>query len=251
MHIAIGVAGTVLWLFLGWYYVPKFAGLETVMADRPGEAGTLLIGFFAPLALFWVIVGSFQQGALLRRNVRALETQGAELKRALALAQEQAEDIRANALHGRRDTFLRVAQLTTRDLDSIAVEIARATGPSELFERTLESRRAGHGDAFFNLLVCSFANQELDRVVGALERSNDFPDNIQAFVRKFDTLLREADAIDPEGSLPDHFRHSAMAKVSDIFRDVEDDRLLQGAAGESGGEAGDESGGEVGGEKAG
>ncbi len=45
------------------------------------EWGDFLAGSFAPLALFWLVIGYFQHGEELRLNTKALELQHEELSR--------------------------------------------------------------------------------------------------------------------------------------------------------------------------
>ncbi len=47
---------------------------------RPNEWGDFLAGAFGPLAIFWLVLGFFQQGHELRHSVQALELQAEELK---------------------------------------------------------------------------------------------------------------------------------------------------------------------------
>jgi hypothetical protein len=47
---------------------------------RPNEWGDFLAGAFGPLAIFWLVLGFFQQGHELRHSVKALELQADELK---------------------------------------------------------------------------------------------------------------------------------------------------------------------------
>lgn len=74
----IGVAGTVLYLMvatvLGWGAWDKLWGME------PNEVGDFLAGVVGPLALLWLILGYFQQGAELRNSSEALQLQAEELK---------------------------------------------------------------------------------------------------------------------------------------------------------------------------
>ncbi|MEL6684378.1 MAG: hypothetical protein AAFX89_04960 [Pseudomonadota bacterium] len=47
---------------------------------KPNEWGDFLAGAFGPLAIFWLVLGFFQQGHELRHSVKALELQAKELK---------------------------------------------------------------------------------------------------------------------------------------------------------------------------
>ena len=80
MGRAIAWLGTAAWAFLGWFYVFHYVGLSRFAEYEPEKVGEFFIGFFAPLAFFWIIVGYFQQGATLKRHAQVLERQIAELR---------------------------------------------------------------------------------------------------------------------------------------------------------------------------
>jgi len=52
------------------------------------ELGDFLAGAFGPLAIFWLILGFFQQGIELRQNTSALELQAKELKNSVEQQKE-------------------------------------------------------------------------------------------------------------------------------------------------------------------
>jgi hypothetical protein len=74
----IGIAITAAYLItasaLGWGEWNKFAEM------KPNEVGDFLAGVVGPLALLWLILGYFQQGAELRNSAAALQLQAEELK---------------------------------------------------------------------------------------------------------------------------------------------------------------------------
>ncbi|OOY29148.1 hypothetical protein BMI90_02485 [Thioclava sp. L04-15] len=53
-------------------------------ALKLNELGDFLAGAFGPLAIFWLILGFFQQGEELQHSVKALELQAEELKNSVA-----------------------------------------------------------------------------------------------------------------------------------------------------------------------
>ncbi|WP_119165113.1 hypothetical protein [Algihabitans albus] len=73
--LALGLVLTVAWLWVGWYYVAVYFGQENIFYLLPAELGLFLLGFFAPLGLFWLMVS---QSSLRRRLIR-LERQIAAL----------------------------------------------------------------------------------------------------------------------------------------------------------------------------
>ena len=62
--------------------------LPTLFEISLNELGDFLAGAFGPLAIFWLILGFFQQGKELNQNTRALELQAEELRRSVEQQQE-------------------------------------------------------------------------------------------------------------------------------------------------------------------
>jgi hypothetical protein len=73
----VGLIGTMIYLglIISWSFYSQTAFAEL----RPNEWGDFLAGSFGPLALFWLILGFWQQGDELRSSVQALRLQGQEL----------------------------------------------------------------------------------------------------------------------------------------------------------------------------
>ena len=235
MWTAVLLLVTAIWLFLGWFYFFEFIGFENFFSYNPDEIGISLLGFFGPAAFAWLVVAYLRQIIELRhsvdlrrrqedelvRNTEVMARQSEELRQAGALAEHQSAAIAATEASVRRDAFLRFADLTARDLNTIVIEFVRETAPDETMARTLESLAGGYHDAFFSLLVRSLLGQDIDKVGAYLARSAEFPDNIQAYVAKFDRLLAEAAICDPDGQLPTHLQSSAMGRLYDVFVDVD------------------------------
>lgn len=242
MWTAIGLVVTAAWLFLGWFYVFQFIGFDNFMTYNPNEIGTFFFGFFSPLAFLWLLVVYFRQRGVLAqlsqaREVQAeemgraaqlLERQGEELGKVARLAERQTDAVAAGERMARREAFLRYAELTIHDLNTIVIEVVREAAPDETMARTLATFEAGYRDAFASLLVRSLAGQDLTKVGGFLERSADFPRNVRTFGAIFGRLLDEAAACDPDGHLRRHFEGSAMGRLNEVFRDVERHYLQPG-----------------------
>jgi len=82
-----------------WGIIATAAWLGVIVAalivgNRPeklNEWGDFCAGFFAPLALFWLVLGYLQQGDELKQNTRALELQLEELKQTVDVGRRQLE----------------------------------------------------------------------------------------------------------------------------------------------------------------
>jgi len=93
----IGIVGTLSYLILiAWilYYNDVDLGFMA-----PNEWGDFLAGIFGPLALFWVVIGFWQQGAELRNSRDALRLQAKELESSVVAQQDQ-----VNALYAQIDS---------------------------------------------------------------------------------------------------------------------------------------------------
>ncbi|MES3008289.1 MAG: hypothetical protein V4751_11025 [Pseudomonadota bacterium] len=83
---SIGLIGTLVYGIV--LYVLIQGRIGTVIALPLNELGDFLAGAFGPLAIFWLILGFFQQGIELRQNTAALNLQARELKN--SVEQQQA-----------------------------------------------------------------------------------------------------------------------------------------------------------------
>lgn len=248
----IAWVGTAAWAFVGWFYVFHYVGLVRFSDYEPAQVGEFFIGFFAPLAFFWVIVGYFQQGATLARHAKILERQIAELRRTLSVAEQRtpggpvapqaaaetapvpvaptlapapaptpAADAPMPMLPTPYDMFYWAADLTIRELNAIASDIVRVAGTEELLDRSLRYFGAGHKDIYFQVMIKSFANQDMEKILSMMRRTQGFPDNVSTYLQKYDALVEEANGFDPDGYLSSHLIYSPMGQVADIFRDIE------------------------------
>lgn len=77
-----GLLYTKLYLIglIGGLPVLGFFGIVSFKTMALNEVGDFLAGAFGPLALFWLVMGFFQQGEELRNSVEALKLQANELK---------------------------------------------------------------------------------------------------------------------------------------------------------------------------
>ena len=74
----IGIFLTISYLAsIGYWFGYR---LGEIFAMKPNETGDFLAGIFGPVAIFWLILGFFQQGIELRKNTEVLKLQAEELK---------------------------------------------------------------------------------------------------------------------------------------------------------------------------
>lgn len=88
----IAMLGSVVWvgIALGIVFWKKDVGEPLGL----NEIGDFLAGVFSPLALWWLVLGYFQQGEELRLNTKALELQIEELKHSVEAQQSLANAAR-------------------------------------------------------------------------------------------------------------------------------------------------------------
>lgn len=92
----IGWSVTGLWITLFAAYLFYF-GLGKFIELPPNELGDTFAGWFAPLALFWVVLGYLQQGDELKLNTRALMLQQKELQEQSKTFKDQMEALTRQA----------------------------------------------------------------------------------------------------------------------------------------------------------
>ena len=90
----VGMAFTCAWV--GMLVVYVVSNFDKVTNLDPNEFGDFLAGAFGPVALFWLVIGYFQQGEELQQNTEALRLQHEELVRSVAeqkllVAEQQAQ----------------------------------------------------------------------------------------------------------------------------------------------------------------
>ena len=112
--IAIGIT-TTWFAIVGFLIFRDFSALITMTLN---ELGDFLAGVTAPVALFWLVIGYFQQGEELRQNTTALESQQEELRR-------QVEETAILAKNAERQA--RAAEQLAESTDSTAERQRRHT----------------------------------------------------------------------------------------------------------------------------
>ena len=112
---------------LGYLGVVKFEQLSL------NEVGDFLAGAFGPLALFWLVLGFFQQGDELRNSVEALKLQAEELRNSVDQQKELVEVSRQEIDHERQVK----AEEEAKDL---AAQIPRINVSAEKIHNGFSSR---------------------------------------------------------------------------------------------------------------
>jgi hypothetical protein len=76
-----GITATKLYLvfLIGGIPIATFFGILKIGTLELNELGDFLAGAFGPLAIFWLVLGFFQQGQELRNSATALQLQAKEL----------------------------------------------------------------------------------------------------------------------------------------------------------------------------
>ncbi len=88
---SLGIAGTAAYVgFLVWLTKDRWHWLASPTTDL-NALGDFLAGAFGPLAIWWLVLGYFQQGIELRQNSEALRQQAEELRQSVAEQRKLAE----------------------------------------------------------------------------------------------------------------------------------------------------------------
>ena len=135
---AIGLATTALYVIA--LYAVFGHRLPELRAQPLNEVGDVLAGAFGPLAIFWLVLGYFQQGIELRVNTAALQLQAEELRN--SVSQQQA------LVEVARQQFETEREVLKHERD----QIARSLLPIFVFEG-FGGTHYGTGRSFFNLPI--------------------------------------------------------------------------------------------------
>ncbi len=226
-----GIGITILWILAGLGYF--YFNFQDILKLKPNEHGDFAAGFFAPMAFLWLVLGYLQQGEELQQNTAALRRQGDELELARKQAEHQAKAISANELHARKDTFLRVADLTIQEMFEIAVRLGMHVWGAE-YRNAVQIRysRGERSAPYYDFLTLmgkldgmasfyeSTPGNPLDDLYNRLRSLPHWLDHISSFLVKFEFLISEATACDPEGHLRRHFETSMMGRTAKLFKSL-------------------------------
>jgi len=224
----LGIAGSVLWLALGLYYVTVFVGWSRFLEQPSDAIGGFLEGGFAPLAFLWLVIGFFLQQKGMRGSADVIRSQIGELKRTAEQAEVQARAIQANELHARQDTFIEIAAMVHRQLGGIAGLIFTQSQSETLGGamhndqiRELWSRAATDSDVFSRQLLSvhwQSGGCAQDVFLGSVQRRR----YTDAFIKTFERLLETARGCDPEGIITDAIAGSPHGFIYRVMRQYRD-----------------------------
>ncbi len=98
-----GLIGTKLYLILIFTAIPAMAVLGWIKISplELNQIGDFLAGLFGPLAIFWIVLGFFQQGEELRNSVETLKLQAKELAASVEQQRELVQVTREQLEHER------------------------------------------------------------------------------------------------------------------------------------------------------
>lgn len=168
---------------------------------EPNNLGDMLAGLAAPLALFWLVIGYFQQGEELELQRKELELQRNEVAKLTIESARQAKAIEANELHARRDTFFRQAEFTMAELDALSFSLLNKLNrpPFALEIRAIAEERArGNSQKYF------------EQIIGMIREARDATRNtladhcatgLQRYFNLCEHLIQSANITDPNGDL--------------------------------------------------
>jgi hypothetical protein len=99
----VGILGTKLYVILLLAALPSMAYLGWIKISvlELNQIGDFLAGLFGPLAIFWIVLGFFQQGEELRNSVDTLKLQAKELAASVEQQRELVQVTREQLAHER------------------------------------------------------------------------------------------------------------------------------------------------------
>jgi hypothetical protein len=158
----LGIALTIIYLVL--LAVIAACNWESFSNLQPNAWGDFLAGSLGLLALFWLILGYFQQGAELQNSVQALKRQSEEMAAAVV---QQRELVKSNEEAARLET--------ERFLGTLELEATKRQTKMRLHAKALPSlleryNSANEAHIAFNQGIRSGRMQELRDEVEALKQ---------------------------------------------------------------------------------
>ena len=210
-----GAALSTMWIaaFLAMW-VTNFFGFLTLDA---ADLGSLLSGFFAPLALIWFIVALRHQAAELAQNTEALRLQVHEMKDAVQEASRQARALEGNLKFSQIDVMYRTMEMDLDQLSTIAGSFLTAIQQlgGTTAQRVWGEYSAGNRDALFNLALAVVHEDSSvwDPQIRSKAQTNYRL--LRSYVRVYDALLANIARLDQSGAYKSHLQDGAAQLLRD------------------------------------
>jgi hypothetical protein len=230
-RVWLGAALTLGWMAAGFFYIDTSIGWDQFFHQSLGDFGQFIEGAFAPLAFLWLVLGLSLQQSELSENNRHIQRQYELMKRQAEHAEVQTRAIAANELHARQDTFIDLANLVGRQLDTIAGFLYMSSQGSvgdgvvsdEEMDQLWTRLSTGEQTLFCRRMISLRFAVDGDRAARELFWGTPIrTGHSENFLLSFDRLLRAAEGCDPEGMIVDALRGGAQGRVYRIIRELRD-----------------------------
>jgi len=228
-RVWLGIALTLTWLTLGFFYIDRSIGWGQFLHQQLGDVGQFIEGAFAPLAFLWLVLGLSLQQSELAENNRAIQRQYALMQRQAEHAEVQTRAIAANEQHARQDTFIELAEMVGRQLDTIAgflyMSSQGSVGEGIVSDEEMDSLwsrlSTGEQTIFCRRMInlrfsADDAREARELFWGTPIRAR----HSENFTMSFDRLLQAAEDCDPQGMIVDALRGGAHGRVYRIIQEL-------------------------------
>lgn len=201
--LAIGIALSLLILGLGGAWL----GLRGGTAPSPGELGGFVAALAGPIAVVWFVLALRLQAAELRLQRQELGLQRAALVRqrqalrqVVEQAQVQVEVLRETRSLARRESFLRLLELSERKLALEAAQISALTAidraATERHQAAWRAYEGGERNAVFRHLIGQFAAAGAAEFARRVDQVASGRGLLERFAATAAEILAEAAAVD-------------------------------------------------------
>ncbi len=150
-----GILGTAVYVILIFTALPSLAtlGWIKIAALELNQVGDFLAGLFGPLAIFWIVLGFFQQGQELRNSVNTLKLQAKELALSVEQQRELVSVTRDTLEHERKQAELSLMSeiQAKKPRPVITMKVTMQSG--DTFYCSLQITNAGHGVSNVKIIV--------------------------------------------------------------------------------------------------
>ncbi|HTY17603.1 MAG TPA: hypothetical protein VMH82_07735 [Myxococcota bacterium] len=228
-RVWLGLVLTAGWLTAGFVYIDRSIGWDRFFHQSLGDVGQFIEGAFAPLAFLWLVLGLSLQQSELAGNNRAIQRQYELMQRTAEHAEVQTRAIAANELHARQDTFIDLAQMVGRQLDTIAgflyMSSQGSAGDGVVSDEEMDALwsrlSTGEQTLFCRRMISLRFAADGDRAARELFWGTPIRSrHSENFLLSFERLLGAAEGCDPDGMIMDALRGGAQGRVYRIIREL-------------------------------